>query len=230
MKINITELIANPINPRTISRESKVRLQQSIMLFPKMLYYRDLTINKSNVVLCGNQRTSVLKEILNTTPLDWMIILQDNEKWCNISENDRENILEYWKNWKENPVVEVSVADLSVEEEKELMYKDNIEFGEYDYDKLQQMYDEINLINFGFDEDLFYNVEEDETKIIKNSMGSKGKSINILTFGKNQIAVNKEEYDKLVEVYEKYVDNTGVDFGFVNYLLNYRKGTNNERD
>ena len=230
MKINITELIANPINPRTISRESKVRLQQSIMLFPKMLYYRDLTINKSNVVLCGNQRTSVLKEILNTTPLDWMIILQDNEKWCNISENDRENILEYWKNWKENPVVEVSVADLSVEEEKELIYKDNIEFGEYDYDKLQQMYDEINLINFGFDEDLFYNVEEDETKIIKNSMGSKGKSINILTFGKNQIAVNKEEYDKLVEVYEKYVDNTGVDFGFVNYLLNYRKGTNNERD
>lgn len=230
MKIKITELIANPINPRTISKESKVRLQQSIMLFPKMLYYRDLTINKSNVVLCGNQRTSVLKEILNTTPLDWMIILQDNEKWCNISENDRENILEYWKNWKENPVVEVSVADLSVEEEKELIYKDNIEFGEYDYDKLQQMYDEINLINFGFDEDLFYNVEEDETKIIKNSMGSKGKSINILSFGKNQIAVNKEEYDKLVEVYENYVDNTGVDFGFVNYLLNYRKGTNNECD
>lgn len=49
------------------------------MLFPKMLGVRDIIINKDNVVLAGNQRTAILKEIVNTTPLDWMVVLQDNE-------------------------------------------------------------------------------------------------------------------------------------------------------
>ena len=73
MKIKIEELVINPINPRKIRIEQKRRLQQSIMLFPKMLGIRDIIVNKENVVLAGNQRTSVLKEITNTTPLDWKI-------------------------------------------------------------------------------------------------------------------------------------------------------------
>lgn len=41
-----------------------------------------------------------------------------------------------------------------------------------------------------------------------------------MTFGKNSIAVNKTEYDVLVDEYDNYVEENGVDFGFVNYLLN----------
>lgn len=60
MKKDIKELIINPINPRKIVVGQKRRLQQSIMLFPKMLYYRDIIVNKDNVVLAGNQRTTIM--------------------------------------------------------------------------------------------------------------------------------------------------------------------------
>lgn len=47
MKIKIEELVINPINPRKIRIEQKRRLQQSIMLFPKMLGIRDIIVNKT---------------------------------------------------------------------------------------------------------------------------------------------------------------------------------------
>jgi len=218
MKKDVKELTINPINPRRIAIGQKRRLQQSIMLFPKMLTYRDIIVNKDNVVLAGNQRTTILKEILTSTPMDWMVILQENEKWQELTEKQRDAVIEYWKAWVENPLIEVTVADLSEEEEKELIIKDNNEFGEFDYGKLQQIYDEINLVNFGFDEGLFYNPDEDETVMTKIK-GSTPKKINMLTFGKNVVSVTKEEYDTLVNRYNDYVDETGVNFGFVKSLL-----------
>lgn len=218
MKKDVKELTINPINPRRIVIGQKRRLQQSIMLFPKMLTYRDIIVNKDNVVLAGNQRTTILKEILTSTPMDWMVILQENEKWQELTEKQRDAVIEYWKVWVENPLIEITVADLSEDEEKELIIKDNNEFGEFDYGKLQQIYDEINLVNFGFDEGLFYNPDEDETVMTKIK-DSTPKKINMLTFGKNVVSVTKEEYDTLVNRYNDYVDETGVNFGFVKSLL-----------
>lgn len=218
MKKDIKELTINPINPRKIVVGQKRRLQQSIMLFPKMLYYRDIIINKDNVVLAGNQRTTILKEIITSTPMDWMVILQEYEKWLEMTEKQRDAVVDYWKNWVENPEIDVTVADLSEDEEKELIVKDNNEFGEFDYDKLQQIYDEVNLVNFGFDEGLFYNPDDDDTVAVKVK-GSTPKKINMLTFGKNVVTVTKEEYEALVTRYNDYVDMTGVNFGFVKSLL-----------
>lgn len=218
MKKDIKDLSINPINPRRIVVGQKRRLQQSIMLFPKMLYYRDIIVNKEGIVLAGNQRTTILKEILTSTPMDWMVILQENEKWQEMTEKQRDAVIDYWKGWVENPEVEVTEADLSLDEEKELIIKDNNEFGEFDYEKLQQIYDEINLVNFGFDEGLFYNPDDDDTVMTKIK-GSTPKKINMLTFGKNVVSVTKEEYEALVTRYNDYVDEVGVNFGFVKSLL-----------
>lgn len=218
MRIKVEELVINPINPRKIRIEQKRRLQQSVMLFPKMLTVRDIIVNKDNIVLAGNQRTSILKEIVNTTPLDWMVVLQENEKWTNLTETEREKVLEYWKNWTENPEVEVSVAELTEDEEKELIIKDNQEYGEFDYDALLHIYDDVNLINFGMDEGLFYNPDEDDTVTTKIK-GSTPKKIDMLTFGKNGCSVTKEEYDILVKTYNDYIDMMGVNYGFVKSLL-----------
>lgn len=220
-KLSVKDLVINPINPRKISTPNKHRLQQSIMLFPKMLYYRDIIVNSNNVILVGNQRVTTLLEILNTSPVDWMLVLQENEKWLSSTEAVKDQVIDYWKKWVENPVVDVTVAsDLTEDEEKELIIKDNNEFGEFDYNKLPQLFDEINLINFGFDEGLFYDPTEDETLVTKyaNGMGQ-GRKINTLKFGRSTIAVTREEYDRLVERYEDYVEETGVDFGFVRSIF-----------
>lgn len=220
-KLSVKGLVINPINPRKISTPNKHRLQQSIMLFPKMLYYRDIIINKENVILAGNQRVATLLEILNSPSIDWMLVLQENEKWMSSTEAVKDQIIEYWKKWVENPLVEVTVAeDLTEEEEKELIIKDNNEFGEFDYNKLPLLFDEIGLINFGFDEGLFYDPTEDDTLVTKyvNGMGQ-GRKVNTLKFGRSTIAVTREEYDRLVERYEEYVQETGVDFGFIRSIF-----------
>ncbi len=219
MKKSISELTINPINPRKIRIEQKKRLQQSIMLFPKMLKVRDIIVNKDNVVLAGNQRTSILKEIVNTSPIDWMVILQDNEKWSEATETQREAVIDYWKKWIENPEVEVTLCDsLTEDEEKELIIKDNQEYGEFDYNVLLHIYDDVNLINFGMDEALFYNPDEDDTVVAKIK-GSTPKKIDMLTFGKNGCSVTKEIYDLLVKKYNEYIDMMGVNYGFVKSLL-----------
>jgi len=218
MKKDVRELSLNPINPRKIAVGQKRRLQQSIMLLPEMLNYRDIIINPAGVVLAGNQRTAILKELITTTPMDWMVVLQENEKWLNMSEKQRDAVIERWKRWVDNPLVEVTVAHLSEDEEKELIIKDNNEFGEFDYDRLQQIYDEINLVNFGFDENLFYDPEEDDT-VLTFTKGSTPRKIDMLSFGKHVVPVTKEEYEALVERYNQYVDEVGVNFGFVKSLL-----------
>lgn len=221
MKINITELIANPNNPRKISKDKKARLKQSILLFPKMLYYRDITVNKENMVLGGNQRTDILKEILKSSPMDWILTMSENEKWKLLSPSQQEQAVDYWKEWVKDPVVEVSVAEnLTEKEEKEYIFKDNEEYGEYDFDRLTKMYDQINLVNFGFDEGLFYDASEYDTVVKKNKLSKSAKKINVLMFGKNSVAVTKNEYAELVEQYENYVDEIGVDFGFIKFLFN----------
>lgn len=221
MKINVTELIANPNNPRKISKDKKARLKQSILLFPKMLYYRDITINKDKIILGGNQRTDVLKEVLKSSPMDWILTLSENEKWKQLSPSQQEQVVDFWKEWVKNPLVEVSIAeDLTEKEEKEYIFKDNEEYGEYDFDRLTKMYDQINLVNFGFDEDLFYDASEDDTVVKKNKLSKSAKKINVLMFGKNSVAVTKAEYAELVEQYEDYVDEIGVDFGFIKFLFN----------
>lgn len=223
-KISVKDLIINPINPRKITTPNKRRLQQSIMLLPQMLYYRDIIVNKENVVLAGNQRLTVLLEILNTSPVDWMLVLQENEKWLTKSEKWKDKLIDYWKKWTQNPCVKVTVAtDLTEEEEKELIIKDNNEFGEFDYDKLPLLFDEINLINFGFDEGLFYDPSEDETVVTKyvNGLGA-GRKIDTLKFGRSTIAVTKEEYEALAQRYNEYVETAGVDFGFVLSLFKNR--------
>ena len=112
----------------------------------------------------------------------------------------------------------MSVAELTEDEEKELIIKDNQEYGEFDYDILLHIYDDVNLINFGMDEGLFYNPDDDDTVTTKIK-GSTPKKIDMLTFGKNGCSVTKEEYDILVKAYNDYIDMMGVNYGFVKSLL-----------
>ena len=106
-QINVNELKQNPINPRKITAARLKRLQQSVMLFPKMLNEAKLiVIDEDNVVLEGNQRVKVLQEeILAKEPFAWKVVLQDNDRYQAMSENEKEAVIGYWEKWKENPVV-----------------------------------------------------------------------------------------------------------------------------
>lgn len=220
-KVNVSELKINPINPRKITPDARKKLQQSVMLFPKMLSEANLIVTDEElVVLAGNQRTAILQnEILAKEAFSWKVVLQENERYIKMSEHEKEEVIAFWEQWCKNPEVTVDYSEgLSEDEKKEFIVKENKEFAEYDYDKLEYIYDEASLVAMGFDEGVFYDPDDDPTAIAFTK-GSKPRKIDMLSFGKYTVPVTREEYDLLLERYNEYVDEAGVDFGFIKELL-----------
>jgi len=130
-KVNITEVIANPNNPRLIKDDKFKKLVKSIQDFPDMLNVRPIVVNKDMVVLGGNMRLKAIKEAGH----------------------------------KE---VAVEIVDWNEQQQKEFIVKDNVGYGEWDWDDLANNWDEQLLTEWGLDLPNFTNndIKEKEDKTI----------------------------------------------------------------
>lgn len=228
MKKNITELKLNPINPRTITEENMERLILSVLLFPKMLSLRDIIINKDNVVLSGNQRLKALTSIstMDETKLDES--LAKSSRFQNLAPNDEQQIKNYWKKWQEDPTVDVTIADtITPEEEKELLIKDNKEFGYFDMEAMKSIYDADTLAEFGLDvEEPIIDPDDDyQTGTSTPPTGQPDGPIyaEILRFGRNRVPVTESEYATLELLWNEYVESTGRFDGFITHILDKKE-------
>lgn len=60
----LDRLKENPKNPRTLSKEAFERLKNKVKSFPEMLEKRPIVYDENFIVLGGNQRLRVLKELV----------------------------------------------------------------------------------------------------------------------------------------------------------------------
>ena len=61
--MKLSEIKANPNNPRLIKDDKFKKLVKSIQEFPKMMDLRPMVVNSDNIVLGGNMRLKALKEL-----------------------------------------------------------------------------------------------------------------------------------------------------------------------
>jgi len=110
-KVKITEVIANPNNPRLIKDDKFKKLVKSIQDFPDMLNVRPIVVNKDMVVLGGNMRLKAIKEAgikeINVEIVDWSedkqkeFIIKDNASfgewdWSDLANNwDSEELTDW---------------------------------------------------------------------------------------------------------------------------------------
>jgi DNA modification methylase len=113
-KVKITEVIANPNNPRLIKDDKFKKLVKSIQEFPDMLNVRPIVVNKDMVVLGGNMRLKAIKE-------------------AGIKE------------------INVDIVDWNEQQQKEFIVKDNVGYGEWDWDDLANNWDAEELTDWGLD-------------------------------------------------------------------------------
>jgi DNA modification methylase len=114
-KLKISDIKANPNNPRVIKDEKFKKLVQSIKDFPEMLELRPIVVNSDFITLGGNMRLKACKEA----------------------------------GLKEIPVL---IADnLSEAQQSEFIVKDNIGYGEWEFDLLLNAYDASELEAWGLD-------------------------------------------------------------------------------
>ena len=113
--VKISNVKANPNNPRLIKDDKFKKLVQSIKDFPKMLELRPIVVNDDMVVLGGNMRLKACKEV----------------------------------GLKEVPIIKAS--ELTEDQQREFIVKDNVGFGEWDWDMIANEWDTEQLVEWGLD-------------------------------------------------------------------------------
>jgi DNA modification methylase len=113
--VKISEVKANPNNPRIIKDDKFQKLVKSIKEFPEMLNIRPIVVNADMLVLGGNMRLKACKEA----------------------------------GLKELPIIKAD--DLTEEQQKQFIIKDNVGFGEWDWEDLANNWDSEQLTEWGLD-------------------------------------------------------------------------------
>jgi len=76
--MKLSEIKANPNNPRVIKDDKFKKLVKSIEEFPKMMALRPMVINSDGIVLGGNMRLKALKELgYKEVPDEWVKRAED---------------------------------------------------------------------------------------------------------------------------------------------------------
>jgi len=62
-KVKLKDLRINPDNPRTITEKNMERLVKSLQEFPEMMELREIVVDETMMILCGNMRYRALQSI-----------------------------------------------------------------------------------------------------------------------------------------------------------------------
>lgn len=151
-KVKITQVSVNKANPRSITTEKFEKLIRSILILPKMLSIRPVVVDDLFTVLGGNMRLRALTAISELSPAKINIQLSKCSGYAQKTEAERAALRDFWKEWVGNPTVEIiRASELSDAEQREFIIKDNVGFGEWDYDMLANEWDAKDLDDWGVD-------------------------------------------------------------------------------
>ena len=145
-QVKLSQVKVNAENPRTITKDKFVKLVNSILVFPKMLELRPAVVDNKMKALGGNMRTNALREIAKMTPEQIAERLSGLSDYAEKSTGEQSRLIEWWGKWLENPFAYIIKAtELTEEERKQFIIKDNVSFGQWDYDALANQFDSKKL-------------------------------------------------------------------------------------
>lgn len=153
-KIKLSQININARNPRKISDTQLERLVRSILIFPEMQTLRPIVIDETYTALGGNMRYRALTAISEKSPAEVNMMLANGCKgYAQKTEAERQNLRDYWKAWLADPTAIIVRADQLTEEQKrEFIIKDNVAFGDWDDELLTADFDPDELVDWGLGE------------------------------------------------------------------------------
>lgn len=151
-QVKLSQVKANTANPRTITSDKFTKLVNSILVFPKMLELRPIVVDNKMLSLGGNMRGNALKAISKMTPEEVATRLSSLADFQSKSKPERDKLVEYWGKWLESPFAYIiKASELTEDEKKQFIVKDNVSYGQWDYDMLANGFDNKKLEDWGMD-------------------------------------------------------------------------------
>lgn len=151
-KVKLSQLKVNANNPRTITDRKLRLLVERLLAFPKMIEIRPVVVDEKMTALGGNMRLRAFTQISHMSLDDIASTLAKTKNFQRLTKAEQEGLLAQWQQWLENPTAEVVRAStLSEAEKKEFIIADNASFGEWDYDRLANEWDNEELVSWGLD-------------------------------------------------------------------------------
>lgn len=114
----LSKIKANQQNPRIISESKLKKLVNSLLVFPKMMLLRPITVDEDNFVLGGNMRQTALGRIAQMTIDEVQAHLEQLPEFNELPDGGHE-ALEFWGKFLEKPQIEVQIAEGLSDEEKQ---------------------------------------------------------------------------------------------------------------
>ena len=150
--VKLSQVKANAANPRSISGAQFQRLVDSLLVLPKMLELRPIVVDATMTALGGNMRYRALCAIADMSYDAIGNRLAQLHDFVKKSKPEQEALLNRWLTWRDAPTAVILRANrLTDAEAREFIIKDNVGFGEWDYDALANEWDEAELKDWGLD-------------------------------------------------------------------------------
>ncbi|MCD8312684.1 MAG: site-specific DNA-methyltransferase [Bacteroidales bacterium] len=151
--ISLARVLTNPNNPRQITKERFEKLIDSILVLPRMLELRPVIVDDSLVALGGNMRRDALAAIANMPMAALTERLSALRDFRRKTEERKKALLAWWEEWQKErrtiPIIRAS--ELTPEEMREFVIKDNAAYGDWDWDALANEWDTEDLQEWGLD-------------------------------------------------------------------------------
>lgn len=179
IKTKLSEVHSNEKNPRTISDVNLTKLIRSIIEFPEMLDIRPIVVDDNNTILGGNMRYKALNIIATMTIDAIRSELGSLNSFKAKSKEDVSRIINHWSEWLKSPYLPiVKATNLSEADRKAFVIKDNVAYGQWDFDLLSN-FDKEDLSDWGvltwsnIELDTTDNDEEDIPEVVQDAQGGR---------------------------------------------------------
>lgn len=191
--IDIEKLIDNPNNVKIHTQEQIELIKKSI---DKLGFNSIVVIDEDNMILAGHGRVLALKETgEKTVPC---------LKISNLAEEEKLQIM---------MMDNTSVLMTGIDEEMTKLVIEKLELAEADLELTGLSLEKISELKI---EDL----DIPEVLAIDKQQNEISRETSLkLTFGTRKVIITDEELERLEIKYKEYINEMGVDFGFVSYLL-----------
>lgn len=151
--LSLAKIKANQQNPRVISESKLKKLINSLLVFPQMMSLRPITVDDENYVLGGNMRLTALGRIAQMSWEELKSHVEALPEFADLPDGGKA-VLDFWETFLSKPQAEVQYASQMTESErKQFIIKDNVSFGDWDYDELES-WDAAQLEDWGVDTQL----------------------------------------------------------------------------